>query len=506
MKRFVKVSLFLLLGFATLTMAEDKITRYFDCWMENVGRVEPEELERLAVKTYGEAWICGCFNIEEKEADEWGEGATKVTKVWDLPQFEILKCKGKKCAEDSDEYNKNLDLCVDHLNSTGFTLADFADSGKVHDAVAQKFTDNKKPTPFGTYFAERKARLDSIPCFFQYHERPDAPRLLDWNRKGVFAISGLPEKLLPDAVGRFIDYSDVRCKDGNVWSGFLLNGYLENEMTVDANGKFHGRETGYGNDPNLPMRQGKEFGKVLYTTEYVHGNKNGVSRFYRYSAVDNLGIKDPKEKKKMKPYYFLHLEVPYKMGAVHGMVNMFSQKGFLMAEIPYWNNEIHGRLTVHYPFVEDYKAQQKAEEKADKRELKRISKLKGKQRKAAEEAFAQKKEEREAVRAKLKDKITIDFKKGLLNGQNDLGYSFGNYRDGKIEGKFYTYYVDERCYEWIPVNGIEGTDPEKSNQACFIMKNDKKSWGTFRNGELQGLIECANGIKGKENVDCDHAY
>ena len=42
--------------------------------------------------------------------------------------------------------------------------------------------------------------------------------------------------------------------------------------------------------------------------------------------------------------------------------------------------------------------------------------------------------------------------------------------------------------------------------ACLIEKGEKKSWGTFRNGELQGLMECANGIKGKENVDCDHAY
>lgn len=505
MQKFFKFSLTMLAAFSTFAMAEGKVSNYFDCWMENVGRVDPSELERLGVKTFGEAWICGCFNIQESEADEWGEGATKVTKVWDLPEIEILKCKGKKCAENSEEFNKNLDLCVDHLNSSGFTLAAFSDSGKVHDAVAQRFADNKKFTPFGNYIDDRKDRLDSIPCFFQYHDRPDAPRLLDWSRKGVFSISGLPERLLPDAIGRFTDYSDVRCKDGNKWSGFLLNGYLENEMEVDANGKFHGKEIGYGNDPNLPVRQGKEFGKILFTTEYVHGNKTGISKFYRYSAVDNINL-DPKDRQKMKPYYFLHLEVPYKMGAVHGMINMFSQKGFLMAEIPYWDNEIHGRLTVHYPFVSDYKAQEKAEQKADNRELKRISKLKGKQRASAQAIFDRMVAEREEARSKLKDKITIDFKKGQLNGQNDLGYSFGNYRDGKLEGKFYTYDVEERCYEWIPVNGIEGTDPTKSNTACFTIKKDKKSWGTFHNGELQGLIECANGIKGKENVDCDHAY
>ena len=308
MKNTFKLGLSLFACAAALANAqgEGEIARYFDCWMENVGRVDQAELDRLGVKTFGEAWLCGCFNIEEKEADEWGEGGTKVTKVWDLPPVELLKCKGKKCAEDSEEFNRNLDLCVDHLNSSGFTLKEFTEGGKVKDAIAQKFADNKKPTPFGTYVEERKDRLDSIQCFFQYHERPDAPRLLDWNRKGVFSISRLPERLLPDAVGRFVDFSDVRCKDKDKWSGFLLNGYLENEMGVDANGKFHGREVGYGNDPNLPMRQGKEFGKILYTTEYVHGNKTGISRFYRYSAVDNLFV-DPKAAKKMN-----HLDFTYR--------------------------------------------------------------------------------------------------------------------------------------------------------------------------------------------------
>jgi hypothetical protein len=180
---------------------------------------------------------------------------------------------------------------------------------------------------------------------------------------------------------------------------------------------------------------------------------------------------------------------------------MFSHKGFLMAEIPYWDNTIHGRVVVHYPFVEDVKAI----EAADKKELKRISKIKKKKDKEeAMEAFNKMKEERE--KNKPKDKVTIDYKKGKLNGPNDLGYSFGNYRDGKLDGKYMTFTVKETCYEWIPVNGVEGIDPETTNKVCLTEKQDKKSWGTFRNGELQGLIECANGIKGKENVDCDHAY
>lgn len=497
-----------LLCLAAFANAQDK---YFDCWMESVGHVNSSEIERLGIKTYGDAWICGCFNVEESEGADWQEGEilTRVTKVWDLPQYEILPCRAKDCSDTSETYSKSLDLCVDHLNNSSFTLAEFGEKGKVREAIAQNFPEKKKAnskkdskslTDFGKYFEERKSRADSVQCFFQYHERPGTERFLDWDRKGVFSISGLPDKLLPESIGSFPDYSDVRCKDNNVWSGFLVNGYIENVMNVDAEGKFHGKEIGYGNDLRLPAKQSKEFGKELYTLEYFHGVKNGVAKFYRYSAMDNIDITDKKQLKKLDKYYFLHLEVPYKKGAVHGTVNMFSSKGFLMAEIPYWDNEIHGRVVVHYPFV----VNTDSIAKADKAEKKRISKLKGKKRTEAEEAFEQMKKERDEK--KPKDKVTIDYKKGKLNGPNDLGYSFGNYRDGKLDGKFMTFNVTERCYEWIPVNGEEGLDPETTNKVCLTEKGERKSWGTFRNGELQGLMECANGIKGKENVDCDHAY
>lgn len=498
---------------SVLASAQELSPKYFDCWMENVAHVDASEISRLGIKTYGDGWICGCFNVEETEGVDWQEGEilTKVNKVWDLPQYEILPCRAKDCSDTSETYQKSLDLCVDHLNNSGFTLSAFADSGKVHDAIAQTFPDSKKKpskkdddsnlTDFGKYFQDHKAKADSVLCFFQYHERPGTERFLDWDKKGVFSISGLPEKLLPESIGSFPDYSDVRCKDGNTWTGFLVNGYVENIMNVDGEGKFHGRETGFGNDLTLPVRQGKDFGKVLYTVDYVHGVKNGTAKFYRYSAMDNIAVTDKKLKKKLEKYYFLHLEVPYRKGAVHGMVNMFSHKGFLMAEIPYWNNEIHGRVVVHYPFVEDVKAI----EAADKKEMKRISKIKKKKDKEeALEAFQKMKEERE--KNKPKDKVTIDYKKGKLNGPNDLGYSFGNYRDGKLDGKYMTFTVKETCYDWIPVNGQEGIDSTTTNKVCLTEKQDKKSWGMFRNGELQGLIECANGIKGKENVDCDHAY
>jgi len=484
---------------AVSSFAAEDYGRYFDCWMERIGHVNSNEIQRLGIKTYGDAWICGCYNVEETEGEDWQEGETltRLNRIWDLPVPTVFPCHAKDCSDTSETFNQSLDQCVDYLNRSGFTLAEFAEGKPVHDAVAQKFKDNGKLTDFGKYFQTHKDSLDKISCFFQYHERPDAPMTSDWSRKGVFSISGLPQNLVPDAIGRMNDYSDVRCKDGFTWTGFLTNGYIENEMHVDSDGKFHGKEIGYGNDTRLPMRQGKEFGKVLYTVEYSHGLKNGPAKFYRYSAVDNIDV-EPKKAKKMTPYYFLHLEVPYKLGAVHGMVNMFSQKGFLMAEIPYWDNEVHGRMVVHYPFVEEIKAN----EKHDAREEKRIAKLSGKKKELAQENF----EKLKASRDVIKDKIAIDFKKGQLNGPNDLGYSFGNYREGKLEGKYMTFYVKERCYEWIPKNGIEGTDPERTTKTCFIIKGEKRSWGTFRGGELQGLMECANGIKGKENVDCDNAY
>ena len=158
--------------------------------------------------------------MEETEGVDWQEGEilTKVNKVWDLPQYEILPCRAKDCSDTSETYQKSLDLCVDHLNNSGFTLSAFADSGKVHDAIAQTFPDSKKKpskkeddsnlTDFGKYFQDHKAKADSVLCFFQYHERPGTERFLDWDKKGVFSISGLPEKLLPESIGSFPDYSD----------------------------------------------------------------------------------------------------------------------------------------------------------------------------------------------------------------------------------------------------------------------------------------------------------
>ena len=119
--------------FAAAAQAQQFSSKYFDCWMENVAHVDASEIQRLGIKTYGDSWICGCFNVEDTDGEDWQEGEvlTKVNKVWDLPQYEILPCRAKDCSDTSETYAKSLDLCVDHLNNSGFTLADFKEGGKV---------------------------------------------------------------------------------------------------------------------------------------------------------------------------------------------------------------------------------------------------------------------------------------------------------------------------------------------------------------------------------------
>ena len=132
--------------FAAAAQAQQFSSKYFDCWMENVAHVDASEIQRLGIKTYGDSWICGCFNVEDTDGEDWQEGEvlTKVNKVWDLPPFEIYPCRAKDCSDTSETYNKSLDLCVDHLNNSSFSLSDFKEGGKVHEAIAQKFPESKK--------------------------------------------------------------------------------------------------------------------------------------------------------------------------------------------------------------------------------------------------------------------------------------------------------------------------------------------------------------------------
>lgn len=466
-KYIVKALFSLCLVVPVVAFSQDNQFQYFDCWMENINRIDLGEQIRLKIepkKFAGSTWLCGCYTVREKGGFGWreGDGSPKIIKVWDEPKFELYGCRSKSCETNgSGEFDNNLDQCVNYLNGSAFSLALFAEGEKLNKVVAQKFPDDGSLTDFGKYFMERLSRAASIPCFFQYHERPDAPKMADWGEngvKGVFSISGVPHGLVPDAIGRFTDYSDVRCKDGNVWTGFLTNGYVENVMSVDSAGRFHGTATNYGNDPRYPDRQGPEYGKVLWSAEYRHGNREGIAKFYRYGAIDNAGKESDVQSRGGQDYYFKHLEVPYRSGKINGTVNMFSDKGMLMAKIPFRNNSLEGRITVLYPFD--------------------------------------------------KKTTSINYKNGVLNGPNDFGYFFSNYRNGKVDGKKIEFKVTEKCYDWIPLNAIDGTEPGRSNRVCRadVQGKQKFRWGTYKNGELQGLVECANGVQGTEEIDCDHPY
>lgn len=459
-KKNLKYTFAVLFAASSFALADDAKIQYFDCWMENIDKIDSSELKRLNIQPKqfsNSTWLCGCYSVEERGGYGWryGDGSPKITKIWDLPKFDLYSCRTRSCTEGNGEFNDNLDQCVSYLNSTGFNLSNFDEGKSLNKAIAQKFADDGSLTDFGHYFKNRMDRLDKIPCFFQYHGRPDAAKFADWDRKGVFSISGLPPKFLPAAIGRFTDYSDVRCKDGLEWTGFASNGYIENIMHVDSTGKFHGTETGFGNDPRFPVRQSSEFGRVLWTAEYRHGKKNGSAKFFRYSAVENVECADSNSANSKNSYYFMHLDVPYRNGVIYGTVNMFSNKGALLAEIPYKNNVLEGRVTVHNPFD--------------------------------------------------KKVATAVFRNGQLYGPNDFGYFFANYKDGLLNGKKIEFNYKEKCYEWIPANCLDA-DSTRSNIMCRIEKAGKKKWGTYKDGELQGMIECANGIKGTGNIDCENAF
>ena len=71
MKRPLNKAFFMLAAAVSVVGAQELSPKYFDCWMENVGHVVVSEQERQGIKTYGDAWICGCFNVEETEGVDW---------------------------------------------------------------------------------------------------------------------------------------------------------------------------------------------------------------------------------------------------------------------------------------------------------------------------------------------------------------------------------------------------------------------------------------------------
>ena len=364
---------------------------YLDCWVENATTIVPKERSRIGA-IRDEATVCGCYTVREKGGFGWRatDEGKKIVKVWDIPKPRLLSCpKGMTCSMDT-----YIAQCVDHIKLSTPMLSDFAKGGAMEGAVALTFEDGEK-TPFGEYVEKNKARGDSINCFINVHNRPDASAENDWRNPALFHLSGMPKKLVPSATGRFTDYSDVRCLEKGVLSGFANNGYLENLRHVDANGLVYGEEIGYMNDPTYPKKQGPEWGGILWKSNHRMGMREGVSTFYRSSVLDQriYGRGD-------STYYFKFLEVPYTQGYVNGMVRMYSDKNFLMAEIPYKRNALHGRMTVYNPFK--------------------------------------------------KKPVTLTFNANSLEGFVDFGDFGGVFHKGLPNGLITFWTTRDTCYQWMP--------------------------------------------------------
>lgn len=398
---------------------------YFDCWMEKGSSIAPTEKARL--KVADDAGVCGCFKVRENGGFGWrGNEPKQIVKVYDLPKPKVLGCTDGSCLQ-----GKALDQCMDNIRQTAFALSEFVDGHPLAGAVPLVFDEGWDMTPFGEYFNQRKERAREITCFLNVHGRPDSPNEDDWKDPGIFHMKGLPKKLLPETIARFSDFSDVRCLDGNELTGYAFNGYKENVRHVDENGLLQGEEIGYLNDPTYPVKQGDEWGKVAWTAQHKNGMKEGVATFYKSSLQD----------KAEKPYYFKHLEVPYKQGYVDGAVRMLSDKGFLMAEISTKRGGLHGRTTVHNPFK--------------------------------------------------KKPVALTYNANNLDGFVDFGDFGGVFKNGLPNGMVTFWSVKDTCYEWLPGSAV-----------CYTERLKKKQWGAYNMGMPKGTMECWNGKKGKVDMDC----
>jgi hypothetical protein len=120
---------------------------------------------------------------------------------------------------------------------------------------------------------------------------------------------------------------------------------------------------------------------------------------------------------------------------------MFSDKGFVMAEIPYKRNAMHGRMTVYNPFK--------------------------------------------------KKPVALTFNANSLEGFVDFGEFGGVFHKGLPNGVITFWTVKDTCYQWMPGETV-----------CYSERITKKQWGTYKMGEFQGVMECADGTKGGKDLIC----
>ncbi|MCF0216757.1 MAG: hypothetical protein HUK21_09825 [Fibrobacteraceae bacterium] len=410
LKNAVSVSLVVMVS-STVSFAD-----YFDCWLAPASQVG--NLEKVHYNLKGDQALCGCFKIRESDK--------QVSRVWDIPKAKIVACPNGECMD-----SERLTQCMDYFSREPIKLSDFAKGGGMEGAVALTYGDGWSMTPFGEYFNKRKDRAKDIDCFVDIHKRPSEAAADDLKDPNVFNVSGLPKNLIPNAVGRMHDFSDVRCLDNGELTGFAYTGVIENLRHVNSEGLLHGEEIGYLNDPTYPVKQGDKWGKIAWTSQNKEGARDGIATIYKSSVADGSD----------KEYYFKHLEVRYSQNAITGTTKMYSDTGFLMAEIPMEKGVVQGRITVRNPFK--------------------------------------------------KRNISINFDNGKLEGNIDFGEFSGVFHEGLPNGKIFYWTIKDTCYQWMPGDTV-----------CHTERLKKKQWGTYKMGVFQGVMECADGTKGGANIVC----
>lgn len=417
--------IFALISSLSAVFADEGYMEYFDCWLEKSSSLVPSEKARIGAKDGDN--VCGCFRVRENGGFGWrGKEPKKILKVWNIPKPKMTSCSGDDCITETA-----IKQCVDYIQSSPISLSDFKTDRALDGAISLTHeNDGWSNTPFGDYYEQRKDRADGIDCFFNIHERPDAP-IDNKLHPEFFSFSGMPKKLVPSASAHFFDYSDVRCLDNGVLTGFSFNGYKENERHVDDKGLLQGEEIGYLNDPTYPIRQGEQWGKIAWTAKRKNGMREGVATFYKSSVQDRSD----------KKYYFKHLEIPFRQGFKDGTARMYSEKGFLMAEIPLKRDGIHGRMTVHNPFN--------------------------------------------------KKKVALTFNANQLEGFVDFGDFGGVYHQGLPNGMITFWAVKDTCYNWM-----------QNESVCYTERIKKTQWGAYKMGKFKGVMECWNGQKGDDKMVC----
>lgn len=391
---FLKIACAFALTVSSSIFAEGEAdSEYFDCWLEQPSNIIPSERTRIGADKKNVS-VCGCYRVSEKAG-----GSKQVIKVYNIPKPRVTDCSGESCKNEMA-----MKQCIDYVQSATATLRDFGNGHRMEGSIATSFDgDGWQTTPFGEYYEKHAEKADEIDCFFNIHERPNAPvdnRLHPEN----FAFSGMPKKMVPSALGRFTDYSDIRCLDNGELTGFSFNGYKENLRHVDKEGRLQGEEIGYLNDPSYPKQQDAKWGQVIWTSNHKNGMREGKSYFYKSSVQDGSD----------KNYYFKHLEVPYKQNFKDGMAHIIADNGFVMADVPLKRDGIHGRMTVNNPFK--------------------------------------------------KKKITLTFNANQLEGFVDFGDFGGVYHNGLPNGLFTFWAIKDTCYQWMPGETVCHTERIRKTQ------------------------------------------